>query len=149
MPPSVPAERVIFMRAALGRMVQDAAFLEEARKLNLDIDVVSGEQIAGMIDRVYGIAPGHCGARARHDQRAAVMNGGVMQPSHECRITRGVEYVVHDGVRLTGDLYQPVGLEKSPAVDRGAWRWLAGEHRSALQALGSLAGGARNCAILN
>lgn len=57
MPPSVPAERVIFMRATLGRMVQDAPFLEEARKLNLDIDVVSGEQIASMIDRVYGIAP--------------------------------------------------------------------------------------------
>lgn len=48
-----------------------------------------------------------------------------MQPSYECRITRGVEYVVHDGVRLTGDLYQPVGLEKSPvviAVHGGGWQ---------------------------
>lgn len=57
MPPSVPPERAAFMRAALGRMLQDNAFLEEARKLSLDIDVVSGEQIASMIDRVYGMAP--------------------------------------------------------------------------------------------
>ena len=48
-----------------------------------------------------------------------------MQPTHECRITRGVEYVVHDGVKLTGDLYQPVGGENMPvviAVHGGGWQ---------------------------
>ena len=48
-----------------------------------------------------------------------------MQPTHDCRITRGVEYVVHDGVHLTGDLYQPVGGENMPvviAVHGGGWQ---------------------------
>lgn len=48
-----------------------------------------------------------------------------MQPTHECRIARGVEYVVHDGVKLTGDLYQPVGGENMPVVivvHGGGWQ---------------------------
>ena len=35
-----------------------------------------------------------------------------------------VEYVVHDGVKLTGDLYLPKGLDKAPvivAVHGGGW----------------------------
>jgi tripartite-type tricarboxylate transporter receptor subunit TctC len=57
MPPAVPIERVIFMREALGRMVKDKAFVEEAQKLNLDIDIVSGADISDMINRVYAISP--------------------------------------------------------------------------------------------
>ena len=48
-----------------------------------------------------------------------------MEPTHECRITRGVEYAVHDGFRLTGDIYQPVGRENAPvviAVHGGGWQ---------------------------
>ena len=48
-----------------------------------------------------------------------------MQPTHECRITSKIEYVVHDGVRLTGDLYQPTGLAEAPlvvAVHGGGWQ---------------------------
>lgn len=55
--PGVPAERVAFIRGALEKMAQDKNFLEEARKLNLDIDIVSGPEIAAMIDRVYAISP--------------------------------------------------------------------------------------------
>lgn len=55
--PGVPAERVAFMRTALNQMAQDKGFLEEARKLNLDIDIVTGAEIANMIDRVYAISP--------------------------------------------------------------------------------------------
>jgi tripartite-type tricarboxylate transporter receptor subunit TctC len=57
MPPAVPEDRVLYMRAALSRMVKDPAFLEEAKKLNLDIDVVSGGEIADMMNRVYSISP--------------------------------------------------------------------------------------------
>jgi len=57
MPPSVPIERVAYMREALGRMVKDKAFVEEAKKLNLDIDIVSGDDISDMINRVYAISP--------------------------------------------------------------------------------------------
>lgn len=48
-----------------------------------------------------------------------------MLPTYECRISRGIEYVVHDGVHLTGDLYQPVRREKVPAViavHGGGWQ---------------------------
>jgi tripartite-type tricarboxylate transporter receptor subunit TctC len=55
--PGVPTERVAFMRTALNQMAQDKSFLEEARKLNLDIDIVMGAEIANMINRVYAISP--------------------------------------------------------------------------------------------
>jgi hypothetical protein len=45
------------MRTALNQMAQDKSFLEEARKLNLDIDIVMGAEIANMINRVYAISP--------------------------------------------------------------------------------------------
>ena len=55
--PGVPAERVAFMRQALEGMAKDIGFLDEARKLNLDIEIVQGADIANMIERVYAISP--------------------------------------------------------------------------------------------
>lgn len=55
--PGVPTERVAYMRQALSNMARDASFVEEARKLNLDLDIVSGADIASLIDRVYAISP--------------------------------------------------------------------------------------------
>jgi len=49
----------------------------------------------------------------------------LMQQTHECKITKGIEYVVHDGIRLTGDLYFPIGFENTPiviAVHGGGWQ---------------------------
>ncbi len=57
MPPDVPLDRVTLMREALENMAQDRAFLAEAKKLNLDIDTVSGAEIVGLLDKVYAIAP--------------------------------------------------------------------------------------------
>lgn len=57
MPPGVPAGHVTLMRAALDKMAADKSFLEEAKKLNLDIDAVSGAEIATMIERVYAVPP--------------------------------------------------------------------------------------------
>lgn len=57
MPPAVPPDRVAFMRNAMEGMVRDKAFLAEAEKLNLDIDPVSGAEIAALLDKVYGTPP--------------------------------------------------------------------------------------------
>lgn len=48
-----------------------------------------------------------------------------MQPRHDVTITPKIEYAVHDGVRLTGDLYFPAGLASVPvvvAVHGGGWQ---------------------------
>ena len=39
-----------------------------------------------------------------------------MLQTHECKITKAMEYAIHDGVRLTGDLYFPLGLTNAPIV---------------------------------
>ena len=51
-PPGVPAERVKALRAAFNAMVKDTAFLEEAKKLNLDIDAVSGEDLQKIVSEI-------------------------------------------------------------------------------------------------
>lgn len=48
-PPNVPAERVKALRAAFDAMIKDKAFLEEAKKLNLDIDPVGGEDLQKIV----------------------------------------------------------------------------------------------------
>lgn len=48
-----------------------------------------------------------------------------MQPRHDVTISPKIEYAVHDGVRLTGDLYYPAGLASVPvivAVHGGGWQ---------------------------
>jgi acetyl esterase/lipase len=44
---------------------------------------------------------------------------------HQIECTSGLEYTVHDGVRLVGDLYQPAASDPVPlviAVHGGAWK---------------------------
>lgn len=48
-----------------------------------------------------------------------------MLPIYECRIKHSLQYANHDGVRLTGDLYQPAGMEHAPviiAIHGGGWQ---------------------------
>jgi tripartite-type tricarboxylate transporter receptor subunit TctC len=56
-PPDVPAERVIELRAAFTEMMQDPQLLAEAATQGLDIDPVSGPEVAALIDRLYSIPP--------------------------------------------------------------------------------------------
>ena len=51
-PPNVPPERVKALRAAFDAMVKDKNFLEDARKLNLDIDPVSGEELQKIVSEL-------------------------------------------------------------------------------------------------
>jgi tripartite-type tricarboxylate transporter receptor subunit TctC len=50
--PEVPAERVAALRAAFAAMVRDPAFLEEAKRLNFDIDYVPGEAMQKLVGEI-------------------------------------------------------------------------------------------------
>lgn len=44
-PPKVPAERVVDLRAAFSKMAKDPAFIADAAKAKLDLDILSGENL--------------------------------------------------------------------------------------------------------
>ena len=56
-PPDVPAERVAELRAAFNAMMKDPQLLAEAATQGLDVDPVSGAEIAALVDRLYGTPP--------------------------------------------------------------------------------------------
>ena len=53
MPPNVPPERVSAIRRAFDATMKDKEFLEEADKLKIEIDPLSGEQVAALIEQIY------------------------------------------------------------------------------------------------
>ena len=53
--PGVPAERVAALRAAFDAMLRDKAFLDEAKRLNFDIDAVSGEAMQKLVAEIVGM----------------------------------------------------------------------------------------------
>jgi tripartite-type tricarboxylate transporter receptor subunit TctC len=53
-PPGVPADRVKALRAAFDAMLKDPAFIDEARKQNLDIEPVSGEELQQIVADIAG-----------------------------------------------------------------------------------------------
>src|SRR3954447_17689580 len=52
-PPDVPAERLNELRAAFDAMMKDPQILGEAATQGLDIDPVSGSEIAELVNRIY------------------------------------------------------------------------------------------------
>lgn len=52
LPPNVPAERVQALRRAFDATMKDPAFLAEAEKLKIDIDPLTGEQVAALVEQV-------------------------------------------------------------------------------------------------
>jgi tripartite-type tricarboxylate transporter receptor subunit TctC len=57
MPPGVPADRVAAVRKGFTEMMGDPAFLADAKKTNIDIDVVTGDTIDTVLKRVYSSPP--------------------------------------------------------------------------------------------
>lgn len=53
MPPNVPAERVTAIRRAFDATMKDKEFLAEAEKLKIEIDPLTGEQVAALIVDIY------------------------------------------------------------------------------------------------
>ena len=64
MPPNVPPERVSAIRRAFDATMKDKEFLEEADKLKIEIDPLSGEQVAALIVQIYK-TPAETVARVR------------------------------------------------------------------------------------
>lgn len=53
MPPNVPAERVNAIRRAFDATMKDLEYRAEAEKLKIEIDPLSGEQVAVVIERIH------------------------------------------------------------------------------------------------
>jgi tripartite-type tricarboxylate transporter receptor subunit TctC len=53
MPPGVPADRVAALRAAFAATMKDPAFLADAKKLQLEVDPLSGEEIESLLKSAY------------------------------------------------------------------------------------------------
>lgn len=56
-PPGVPADRVAALRTGFDATMSDPSFLDEAKRLNMDIQPVSGAEIAQVLERVYASPP--------------------------------------------------------------------------------------------
>ena len=53
LPPGTPADIVATFRQAFAAMAKDPAFLDDARKMNADIVVTSGDEIAALLAKTY------------------------------------------------------------------------------------------------
>jgi hypothetical protein len=51
-PPGVPAERVAALRKAFDDTMKDPAYLEEAQKLKIDVDPLTGAELAALVEQV-------------------------------------------------------------------------------------------------
>jgi tripartite-type tricarboxylate transporter receptor subunit TctC len=57
MPPSTPPERVAAIRRAFAATMKDIAFLEEARRSKLDVEPLSGDEMAGIVAKSFSVSP--------------------------------------------------------------------------------------------
>ena len=64
MPPNVPAERVAAIRHAFDAAMKDKDLLAEAGKLKIEVDPLTGEQVAALIGKLYQ-TPAETVARVR------------------------------------------------------------------------------------
>jgi tripartite-type tricarboxylate transporter receptor subunit TctC len=54
-PAGVPAERVALLRAAFHGAINDPRFIAEAKKQRLEVEEVSGEQVAEIVSAAYAV----------------------------------------------------------------------------------------------
>jgi len=64
MPPNVPPERLAAVRRAFDATMKDPAYLAEAEKLKIDVDPLSGEEVAALVEQVTR-TPGETVTRVR------------------------------------------------------------------------------------
>jgi tripartite-type tricarboxylate transporter receptor subunit TctC len=57
MPPNVPVERVEAMRRAFDATMKDKEFLAEADKLKIEVDPLSGGEVAALVEQLFRTAP--------------------------------------------------------------------------------------------
>jgi tripartite-type tricarboxylate transporter receptor subunit TctC len=56
-PPAIPRDRLGALRTAFNLMTKNPEFLTEAAKQRMEIQLVTGERVAGIIGRAFGTAP--------------------------------------------------------------------------------------------
>jgi tripartite-type tricarboxylate transporter receptor subunit TctC len=56
-PPGVPRERVDMLRRAFDATMKDQAFIDEATKLNLEVDPMTGDEVQAAIGQVLATSP--------------------------------------------------------------------------------------------
>jgi tripartite-type tricarboxylate transporter receptor subunit TctC len=69
LPPNVPADRVEAIRRAFDATMKDKNFLADATKLKIEVDPLSGEQVADLVGRLYH-TPAEVIARVRSAMEA-------------------------------------------------------------------------------
>jgi tripartite-type tricarboxylate transporter receptor subunit TctC len=57
-PPGLPPDRVALLQAAFDRTMQDAEFLAEAQKLQMEVNPLRGDTIRALLQRVYAMPAG-------------------------------------------------------------------------------------------
>ena len=62
--PDVPADRVAALRKAFDATMNDKDFIEEARKINIDVEATGGAEVQRIVARILG-APARVLDRAR------------------------------------------------------------------------------------
>jgi tripartite-type tricarboxylate transporter receptor subunit TctC len=53
-PPGIPADRAAALRKAFDAVLKDPALLADAKKQNLEIDPITGQEITELMARLYG-----------------------------------------------------------------------------------------------
>jgi tripartite-type tricarboxylate transporter receptor subunit TctC len=56
-PPGIPAARREALRRAFDATLTDPAFLADARRIDLELNPVTGEQVEALLTRIYGASP--------------------------------------------------------------------------------------------
>jgi tripartite-type tricarboxylate transporter receptor subunit TctC len=56
-PPDVPADRIKILREAFHAAMHDPRFIAEAKKQHLEINEVSGEKVAAVVDEAFALPP--------------------------------------------------------------------------------------------
>ena len=57
-PPGIPADRVAALREAYMKTMKDPEYAAEVRKMSVDLDPLSGEQMQTLIDKIYATPTG-------------------------------------------------------------------------------------------
>ena len=54
-PPEIPAERLTALRAAFIASMQDPQFIEDAKRQNLEVSMITGERLETMIKHLFAM----------------------------------------------------------------------------------------------
>ena len=125
-PPDVPSDRVAALRKAFDEMVADADFRAKAKKIKLELEPVSGNEIEALIRDIYSTPPDIVQAAAEATQRIGrtkIVKKKIKLVSASGRITKTAK----GGRRITFDLS---GKKASFKVSGSHTKVMVGGHKA-------------------